>query len=114
MTCTPSTRHLIDGVEPDSLVDLRTGWARRGRAALEEGVLGVSEGGVRQIIFPPELGYPMVGDQRDGKMADPSHDRVGPKPTILSRGRAPRLRAHLEVGQRRQDVVVELQGRARR
>ena len=24
--------------------------------ALEEGVLGVREGGVRQIIFPPELG----------------------------------------------------------
>ena len=35
--------------------------------ALEEGVLGVREGGVRQIIFPPELGYPMVGDQRDGE-----------------------------------------------
>ena len=52
--------------------------------ALEEGVLGVREGGVRQIIFPPELGYPMVGDQRDGKMADPSHDRVGPKPTSFS------------------------------
>ena len=56
--------------------------------ALEEGVLGVREGGVRQIIFPPELGYPMVGDQRDGKMADPSHDRVGPKPTTFSGSRA--------------------------
>ena len=56
--------------------------------ALEEGVLGVREGGVRQIIFPPELGYPMVGDQRDGKMADPSHDRVGPKPTSFSGSRA--------------------------
>ena len=32
--------------------------------------------------------YPMVGDQRDGKMADPSHDRVGPKPTSFSGSRA--------------------------
>ena len=47
------------------------------------------EGGVRQIIFPPELGYPMVGDQRNGKMADPSHDRVGPKPASFSGSRAP-------------------------
>ena len=31
--------------------------------ALEEGVVGVKEGGVRQIIFPPELGYPMVRDR---------------------------------------------------
>ena len=46
------------------------------------------EGGVRQIIFPPELGYPMVGDQRDGRMADPSHARVGPKPTSFSGSRA--------------------------
>ena len=81
--------------------------------ALEEGVLGVREGGVRQIIFPPELGYPMIGDQREGKMADPSHDRVGPKPTSFSGARAG-LRAHLEGRQPRQDVAVELQGRARR
>lgn len=56
--------------------------------ALEEGVLGVKEGGVRQIIFPPELGYPMVGDQAMGRMADPAHERVGPKPTSFSGSRA--------------------------
>lgn len=28
--------------------------------ALEEGVLGMREGGVRQLVFGPELGYPMV------------------------------------------------------
>ena len=51
-------------------------------------MLGVREGGVRQIIFPPELGYPMVGDQREGKMADPTHEKVGPKPTTFSGTRA--------------------------
>ena len=56
--------------------------------ALEEGVVGMREGGVRQLIFPPEIGYPMVGDQRDGKMADPAHDAVGPKPSSFSGARA--------------------------
>ena len=56
--------------------------------ALEEGVVGMKEGGVRQIVFPPELGYPMVGDQRAGKMADPGHDKVGPKPSSFSGTRA--------------------------
>mmetsp|Transcript_34594 Transcript_34594/g.106953 ORF Transcript_34594/g.106953 Transcript_34594/m.106953 type:complete len:218 (-) Transcript_34594:42-695(-) len=56
--------------------------------ALEEGVVGVKEGGVRQIIFPPELGYPMIGDERLGNMADPSHERVGPKPSSFSGSRA--------------------------
>lgn len=56
--------------------------------ALEEGVVGMREGGIRQLIFPPEIGYPMVGDQRDGKMADPSHEKIGPKPSSFSGTRA--------------------------
>ena len=67
------------------------------------------EGGVRQIIFPPELGYPMVGDQRDGKMADPSHDRVGPKPTSFSGSRALDF-VLTSKSDNVDDVVVELQG----
>ena len=56
--------------------------------AVEEGVLGMREGGVRQLVFPPEIGYPMVGDEREGKMADPGHDKVGPKPASFSGSRA--------------------------
>ena len=56
--------------------------------AVEEGVLGMKEGGVRQLVFPPEIGYPMVGDEREGKMADPGHDKVGPKPSSFSGSRA--------------------------
>ena len=56
--------------------------------AVEEGVLGMREGGVRQLVFPPEIGYPMVGDEREGKMADPGHDKVGPKPSSFSGSRA--------------------------
>mmetsp|Transcript_9883 Transcript_9883/g.12873 ORF Transcript_9883/g.12873 Transcript_9883/m.12873 type:complete len:253 (+) Transcript_9883:168-926(+) len=47
--------------------------------AIEEAVKGMSKGGVRQIIIPPELGYPAN---------DPSHKRVGPKPTTFSGERA--------------------------
>lgn len=43
--------------------------------ALEETLLDMSEGGVRQLIVPPRLGYPED---------DPSHDRVGPKPSTFS------------------------------
>jgi FKBP-type peptidyl-prolyl cis-trans isomerase len=43
--------------------------------ALEEMLLGMAEGGVRQIVVPPQIGYP---DD------DPSHERVGPKPTTFS------------------------------
>ncbi|CAM9837071.1 unnamed protein product [Ascophyllum nodosum] len=46
---------------------------------LEEGVVGVKAGGVRQIVVPPELGYP-EGDR--------SHDTVGPKPSTFSGNRA--------------------------
>ena len=56
--------------------------------ALEEGVLGMREGGVRQLVFGPELGYPFVGDQRLGQLADPAHDRVGPRPKSFSGMRA--------------------------
>ena len=48
--------------------------------ALEQGVLGMSEGGVRQIVVTrPELGYPT---------SDPAHAKVGPKPSTFSGQRA--------------------------
>lgn len=47
--------------------------------ALEEGVAGMAEGGVRQLVVQPAIGYPAN---------DPSHDRVGPKPTTFSGDRA--------------------------
>mmetsp|Transcript_142595 Transcript_142595/g.273910 ORF Transcript_142595/g.273910 Transcript_142595/m.273910 type:complete len:311 (-) Transcript_142595:62-994(-) len=48
--------------------------------AFEQGVLGMMEGGVRQLVVPggPEgqnIGYPV---------SDPSHDKVGPKPSTFS------------------------------
>ena len=46
---------------------------------LEEGLTGMRAGGIRQIIVPPELGYPE---------SDRSHDRVGPKPATFSGQRA--------------------------
>ena len=46
---------------------------------MEEAVLGMAEGGVRQIVVPPEIGYPD---------SDPSHERVGPKPSTFSGQRA--------------------------
>ena len=36
--------------------------------ALEEGVATMAEGGVRQLIVPPAIGYPK---------GDPEHDKVG-------------------------------------
>jgi len=47
--------------------------------AVEEAVKTMSRGGTRQIIFGPELGYP-VGDS--------SHSKVGPKPSTFSGMRA--------------------------
>lgn len=46
---------------------------------LEEAMLGMQIGGVRQIVVPPELSYPD---------SDPSHDKVGPKPSTFSGQRA--------------------------
>mmetsp|Transcript_26998 Transcript_26998/g.82856 ORF Transcript_26998/g.82856 Transcript_26998/m.82856 type:complete len:84 (+) Transcript_26998:582-833(+) len=46
------------------------------------------EGGVRQLVFGPELGYPMLGDEKLGNVDDPAHDRVGPKPLTFSGQRA--------------------------
>ena len=56
--------------------------------ALDEAVAGMKVGGVRQVVIPPELGYPP---------SDPSHDKVGPKPSTFS-------------GQRALDFVLKNQG----
>mmetsp|Transcript_7756 Transcript_7756/g.23473 ORF Transcript_7756/g.23473 Transcript_7756/m.23473 type:complete len:248 (+) Transcript_7756:63-806(+) len=47
--------------------------------ALEEAVATMKQGGIRQVVIPPELGYPD---------SDPKHDRVGPKPKTFSGQRA--------------------------
>ena len=47
--------------------------------ALEQGVLGMAEGGVRQLVVPPNVGYPPN---------DPFHERIGPKPSTFSGQRA--------------------------
>ncbi|CAM9283798.1 unnamed protein product, partial [Phaeothamnion confervicola] len=47
--------------------------------AIDETVLTMAPGAIRQLIVPPELGYPP---------SDPRHDRVGPKPTTFSGERA--------------------------
>jgi len=49
--------------------------------ALEETLLTMHPGGVRQVIVPPERGYPLDG-------SDWNHDRVGPKPRTFSGMRA--------------------------
>jgi hypothetical protein len=47
--------------------------------ALEEGLATMAEGGVRQLIVPPSIGYPK---------SDMAHETVGPKPTTFSGQRA--------------------------
>ena len=56
--------------------------------ALEEAIVGMKEGGVRQLVFGTELGYPFIGDEQEGKLVDPGHDKVGPKPHTFSGMRA--------------------------
>ncbi|KAA8499804.1 Peptidyl-prolyl cis-trans isomerase FKBP19, chloroplastic [Porphyridium purpureum] len=56
--------------------------------ALDEAVRSMREGGVRQVIVPPELGYPA---------SDPRHEKVGPRPSTFS-------------GQRALDFVLENRG----
>lgn len=46
---------------------------------LEEGIKTMKVGGIRQIVVPPEIGYP---DD------DPSHERVGPRPVTFDGQRA--------------------------
>merc|ERR1712085_196873 len=43
------------------------------------GIASMAEGGVRQLIVPPSIGYPK---------ADMAHETVGPKPTTFSGQRA--------------------------
>jgi hypothetical protein len=47
--------------------------------ALDEAVRSMKEGGIRQIIVPPNMGYPSD---------DPKHELVGPKPSTFSGERA--------------------------
>ncbi|KAJ3671802.1 hypothetical protein LUZ60_007881 [Juncus effusus] len=54
--------------------------------AFEEAIVGMTPGGVRRIIVPPELGYP-----------DNDYNKLGPKPTTFS-------------GQRALDFVLRNQG----
>ena len=69
----------LDGSDKDYFrFELGSGAVLRG---LEEAVLGMSEGGVRQIVVPFANGLSYPPD-------DPSHERVGPKPGTFSGQRA--------------------------
>ncbi|KAJ1468985.1 hypothetical protein T484DRAFT_1983201 [Baffinella frigidus] len=48
-------------------------------SGVEEGLLGMQVGGVRQLVVPSELGYPAT---------DASHEKVGPKPATFDGQRA--------------------------
>ena len=50
--------------------------------ALEEGVATMAEGGVRQLVVPPSIGYPK---------SDPGHEKVGVRGARLSNLRQPGL-----------------------
>jgi len=67
----------LDGKEKDPIrFELGRGLVVPG---MEEGLLGMKEGGVRQLVVVPELGYPSK---------DASHNFVGPKPSTFSGQRA--------------------------
>jgi len=66
--------------------------------ALEEGVRGMKAGGIRQLIIPPEIGYPDW---------DPRHDKVGPRPTTFSGQRA--LDFVIQNQVRREPIVLSIQ-----
>ena len=69
----------LDGSDKDYLrFELGSGAVLRG---FEEGLIGMSEGGVRQIVVPFANGLSYPPD-------DPSHDTVGPKPGTFSGQRA--------------------------
>merc|ERR1712130_516588 len=66
--------------------------------AIEEAVAGMSEGGVRQLVVERiALGYPAD---------DPSHDRVGPKPSTFSGQRA--LNSVLETPNRDKTLLFNI------
>lgn len=46
---------------------------------LDEAIRSMQVGGIRQVVVPPELGYPAT---------DPSHTKVGPKPITFDGQRA--------------------------
>jgi len=56
--------------------------------AIEEGVLGMSEGGVRQLVVEDNLRRPKNQPSLGYPEDDPTHDRVGPKPTSFAGQRA--------------------------
>lgn len=60
---------------------------------LDQGVIGMKEGGIRQIVIPPGVGETSLSYPA----SDPKHERVGPKPSTFS-------------GQRALDFVLENQG----
>lgn len=66
--------------------------------AIEEAVMGMSEGGIRQLIVDqPALSYPA---------GDPSHDRVGPKPSTFGGQRA--LNSVLETPNRDKTLLFNI------
>ena len=78
--------------------------------ALEEGVRGMRPGGVRQLVFGTDLGYPFEGDQVLGKLKDPDHDVVGPKPKTFSGMRALNFVRAARRGRRERALAARARG----